>query len=179
LILATAHAGALFAGPLALQLLDLRCRWLASTPSIEGMAYSDALISTSDQSESQVVRAAMRALDTGISIGIAVDGAMTMAAPRVPFEGQEVTYSSFAARLAHRRRARAFFVVPQWRDGHIAFDLSELPRATADEPLEPFLARWREEWFANLRRLLRGEPENLRLSGGIWRHVKPIARTAA
>jgi len=179
MILASAHIGPLFAGPLALQLLNLRCKWLASTPSIEGMPYSVDLISTTDQSESQVVRASMAALDSGISIGIAVDGAMTMAAPRVLFEEQEVTYSSFAARLAHRKSSRSFFVAPQWLDGQLTFDVTELPRASAKEPLEPFLARWREEWFVNLRRLLRGEPENLRLSGGIWRHVRPLMGTAA
>lgn len=179
LILATAHIGPLFAGPLALQLLDLRCNWLASTPSIDGMAYSDALISTSDQSETQVVRSAMASLDAGISLGIAVDGAMTMAAPRVHFEGQEVTYSSFAARLAHRRRSRGFFVAPQWQDGHLAFDLTELPCAMAGESLEHFMIRWREEWFAILRRLLRGAPENLRLSGGIWRHIRPASRISS
>ncbi len=174
LILASAHLGPLFAGPLALQLVGFRSKWLASTPSIDGMAYADALISTSDQTESQVVRMAMSALDSRISVAIAVDGAMTMAAPRIPFEGQEVTYSSFAARLAHRRRARSFFVAPLWQDGRLAFDLTELPRAEAGEPLDPpFLDRWRIAWFATLRHLLAGAPENLRLSGGIWRHIRP------
>lgn len=174
LILVSAHLGPLFAGPLALQLLNLECKWLASTPSIDSMAYAEALISTSDQTESQVVRLAMNALDTGISVAIAVDGAMTLAAPRVPFEGQEVTYSSFAARLAHRRQARSFFVAPLWRDGGLAFDMTELPRAEQGEPLEPFLERWRDAWFATLRSLLKGAPENLRLSGGIWRHIRPL-----
>ena len=175
LILASAHVGPLFAGPLALQLLELPCKWLASTPSIQGMAYSSALISTSDQSEGKVVRAAIAALDARTSIAIAVDGAMTMAAPRVPFEGQEVTYSSFAARLAHRKRSRSFFVAPFWQESRLAFDLLELPRAAPDEELEPFLDRWRAAWFGNLRRLLAGDAENLRLSGGIWRHVRPIS----
>jgi tetratricopeptide (TPR) repeat protein len=175
LILASAHVGPLFAGPLALQLLDLPCKWLASTPSIEGMAYSDTLISTSDQSEGKVVRASIAALDAQTSIALAVDGAMTMAAPRVPFEGQEVTYSSFAARLAHRKKSRSYFVAPFWQDNRLAFDLLELPRAAPDEELAPFLDRWRAAWFENLRRLLAGDPENLRLSGGIWRHVRPIS----
>ena len=33
LIIASAHVGALYAGPLALELLGVPCRWLASTPS--------------------------------------------------------------------------------------------------------------------------------------------------
>lgn len=179
LILAGAHIGPLFAGPLAMQLMEFDSKWLASTPSYAGMAYNDTLISTSDQSEAQVVRKSMAALENNISIVIAVDGAMTMAAPRVEFLGQQVTYSSFAARLAHHRKARSFFTAPQWRDDALDFDVIELPRAEVGEDLEKFSERWRIAWFAQLERLLRGDPENLRLSGGIWRHIQPIPRGAA
>jgi Tfp pilus assembly protein PilF len=178
LILAGAHIGPLFAGPLAMQLMEFDSKWLASTPSYHGMAYNDGLISTSDQSEAQVVRKTMAALEQNISIVIAVDGAMSMAAPRVDFLGQQVTYSSFAARLAHHRGAQSFFSAPQWRDGHLDFEVIALPRAEAGETLEAFSERWRSAWFAELERSLRGEPENLRLSGGIWRHIQPIPRSA-
>lgn len=173
LIFAGAHVGPLFAGPLTMQLMEFDSKWLASTPSYAGMAYNDALISTSDQSEAQVVRQTMAALDRGSSIAIAVDGAMTMAAPRVAFHGQEVTYSAFAARIAYQRKARSFFSAPQWVDGLLDMKLVELPRVQAGEALDVFSERWKMAWFDCLDQLLKGEPENLRLSGGIWRHIRP------
>ena len=172
LVIATAHIGPMFAAPLALQLLDFQSVWLASSPSMPGMAYTDSLISTSDQTDAQVVRRAIHALESGKAVGLAVDGAMSLAAPRIVFEGQEVTYSSFAARLAHRRRARSFFAAPQWRDGRLTFHLAPLPFPRADEPIDAFADRWKEAYLAELRQMLAGEPENLRLSGGIWRHVR-------
>lgn len=172
LIIATAHIGPMFAAPLALQLLDFESVWLASSPSMPGMAYTDSLISTSDQTDAQVVRRAMSALESGKAVGLAVDGAMHLAAPRVAFEGQEVTYSSFAARLAHRKRACSYFAAPQWDDGRLTFHLARLPFAEGDEAIDAFTERWKQAYFAQLRVLLAGAPENLRLSGGIWRHVR-------
>src|SRR5690606_32031777 len=89
LVIATAHIGPMFAAPLALQLLDFRSVWLASSPSMPGLAYTDSLISTSDQTDAQVVRRAIQALENGTAVGLAVDGAMSLAAPRILFEGQE------------------------------------------------------------------------------------------
>lgn len=172
LVIATAHIGPMFAAPLALQLLDFQSVWLASSPSMPGMAYTDSLISTSDQTDAQVVRRAIHALEAGKAVGLAVDGAMSLAAPRIRFEGQEVTYSSFAARLAHRRQARSFFAAPQWREGRLTFHLARLPFPEADEPIDAFADRWRDAYLAELRQMLAGEPENLRMSGGIWRHVR-------
>lgn len=172
LIIATAHIGPMFAAPLALQLLDFESVWLASSPSMPGMAYTDSLISTSDQTDAQVVRRAMNALESGKAVGLAVDGAMHLAAPRVEFEGQEVTYSSFAARLAHRKRACSYFAAPQWHDGRLTFHLARLPFAEDGEAIDAFAERWKQAYFTQLRGLLAGAPENLRLSGGIWRHVR-------
>lgn len=172
LVLVTAHIGPMFASPLALQLVDFTSVWLASSPSMPGMAYTDSLISTSDQTEAQIVRLAMRALDSGKAVGLAVDGAVNMAAPRIVFEGQEITYSSFAARLAHKRRAPSFFVMPQWREGRLGFHLGRLPSPETGETIEDFGERWKQGYLAELRTLLAGEPENLRLSGGIWRHIR-------
>ena len=102
LILASAHIGPMYAGPLALELLRVKSRWLASTPSVARTAYAGSLISTSDQDDMQVARAFMQSLKQGYAVVIAVDGAINLAAPRISFEGQEMTYSSFAARTAHR-----------------------------------------------------------------------------
>ena len=39
LILVTAHVGPLFAGPLAIELMGLKAKWLASTPSLGAMVF--------------------------------------------------------------------------------------------------------------------------------------------
>ena len=51
----------------------------------------------------------MRALGSGHVLGLAVDGAANPAAPRKVFEGQQVTYSSFASRMAHRMGVPSVF----------------------------------------------------------------------
>jgi hypothetical protein len=97
---------------------------------------------------------------------------MSLAAPRILFEGPEVTYSSFAARLAHRRQANSIFVAPQWREGRLCFHVARLPSPRGAEGIEDFSTRWKDAYLVELRRMLGSEPENLRLSGGIWRHIR-------
>ncbi|WP_338241700.1 hypothetical protein [Aurantiacibacter hainanensis] len=172
-IFASAHIGAMFTGPLALELLGFENRWMASTPGLPSVTFNRQLISTSDQTEAQVARQAVRALASGATLTIAVDGRMSTGAPRIAFEGQEITYSAFAARLAYKQKAPSVFAVPQWRDGTIHFHLAKLPYPREGEPLEEFTARWREAYLAQLRIVLSAEPENLRLAGGIWRHIVP------
>lgn len=172
LVIVTAHIGPMFAAPLAAELVDFETVWLASSPTMPGLAYTPSLISTSDQTEPQVVRQALRALEGGKAVGLAVDGAMSLAAPRILFEGQEITYSSFAARLAYRRQANSVFVAPQWREGRLAFHVARLPAPEPAETIETFSARWKDAYLAELRGILAGAPENLRLSGGIWRHIR-------
>lgn len=172
-IFASAHIGAMFTGPLALELLGFENRWMASTPGLPSVSFNRQLISTSDQTEAQVARQAVRALAQGATLTIAVDGRMSTGAPRIAFEGQEITYSAFAARLAYKQKAPSVFAVPQWRDGTIEFHLAKLPYPREGESLEEFTARWREAYLDELRIVLSAAPENLRLAGGIWRHIVP------
>ncbi len=172
-IFASAHIGAMFTGPLALELLGFENRWMASTPGLPSVSFNRQLISTSDQTEAQVARQAMRALAQGATLTIAVDGAMNVAAPRIAFEGQEITYAGFASRLAYKQKAPSVFAVPQWRDGIIEHHLAKLPYPKEGETLDEFTARWREAYLDQLRVVLSAAPENLRLAGGIWRHIVP------
>lgn len=172
LILASAHIGAMYAGPLALELLNIRSRWLASTPSVARTAYAGSLISTSDQDDIQVAREFMRSLRQGYAVVVALDGAINLAAPRIQFEGQEITYSSFAARTAHRLGSPSMFCAPRWEDGKIGFVLERMPDPEEGEEADSFAERWRLAFLDSLRRFLGGEPESLRLSGGIWRHIR-------
>ncbi|MGZ2410653.1 Vi polysaccharide export protein VexE [Sphingomonas sp. F9_3S_D5_B_2] len=172
IILASAHIGPMYAGPLALELMGVRSRWLASTPSVARTAYAQSLISTSDQDDMQVARSFMTSLRAGYSVVIAVDGAINLAAPRVPFEGQEMTYSSFASRTAHRVGAPSFFCAPKWEGDRIGFVLTQMPDPFPEESPDAHADRWRDAFLSALRDYLGGSPENLRLSGGLWRHIR-------
>lgn len=177
-VVATAHVGPMYAGLMALELVGIPSRWLATAPKIANSSYADALISTADQTEAQVAKACMRALGSGYVLCLAVDGAANPAAPRTLFEGQEVTYSSFASHMAHRLRVPSVFYAPRWEDGRVAYTLEMLPEAAPGEDAEAYAVRWRQAYFQRLREHLAGPPENLRMSGGIWRHVKPADRSA-
>jgi Flp pilus assembly protein TadD len=179
-LLTTAHVGPLFGGALALELLGVKAKWLASTPSVGDDLYQDMLISTSDQTETQVARATARALADGYAVGMAVDGAPNMNAPRTEFEGREVTFSNFAARIAYKQGLGSCYAAPRWEGGwkdgtggdrQLRMHVHVLPLAQAGEGLEAYVDRWTDAWFDALRTELAGEPENLRLSGGIWRHI--------
>ena len=177
-VVATAHVGPMYAGLLAMELVGIPSRWLATAPSIAQSSYSEALISTADQTEAQVAKACMRAIQAGYVLCLAVDGAANPAAPRTTFEGQDVTYSSFASLLAHRLGVPSVFYAPRWEDGKMAYTLEMLPTAKPGEDAQLYSERWQKAYFELLREHLAGEPENLRLSGGIWRHVKPADRSA-
>lgn len=171
MILASAHIGPMFAGPLALELIGIESRWLASTPGSITTAYGQRLISTSDQTGAEVARQTFRTLKEGKAAVIAVDGAISLSAPRVPFEGQFITLSAFAPRLAHRLGVPTIFVAPKWEHGRISFVIEPLPDPAEGEPADAHSARWQEAFLTKLRSCLAGEPENLRLAGGIWRHL--------
>jgi tetratricopeptide (TPR) repeat protein len=172
MILASAHVGPMYAGPLALELLGLRSRWLASTPSVARTIYSRSLISTSEQDDMEVGKAFMKSLRQGFSVVIAVDGAINLAAPRIPFEGQEMTYSSFAARTTHRLGIPSVFAAPRWEGERIGFVIERLPDAQPGEDASAHAERWKDADLAARRAYLAGPPETLRLSGGLWRHIR-------
>jgi tetratricopeptide (TPR) repeat protein len=171
-VLASAHIGPMYAGPLALELMGIESRWLASTPSVARTAYASSLISTSDQDDREVARAFMLSLRKGYSVVAAVDGAINLAAPRIAFERQEMTYSSFAARTAHRLEIPSVFCAPRWEEGRIGFVIEQMPDPLPDESADSHAERWRMAFLDALRRYLGGAPENLRLSGGLWRHIR-------
>ncbi|BAN24846.1 tetratricopeptide repeat protein [Caballeronia insecticola] len=176
-VVATAHVGPMYAGLMVLELLGIPSRWLSTTPGVTSAKYASALISTADQSEAQVAREALRALQSGFAVCIAVEGALDPAAPRVPFAGQEITYSSFAARAAHRLGLPSVFYAPRWENGKIVGTLELMPAVRPGEDVEVYAMRWQQAYLGHLRAHLAGAPENLRLSGGIWRHVRPVDRS--
>tara|TARA_R110000824_G_scaffold4308_1_gene20659 strand:+ start:5917 stop:8112 length:2196 start_codon:yes stop_codon:yes gene_type:complete len=171
MFMASAHVGPLFAGPLSLELLEFKAKWLASTPSLGNAIYRDMLISTSDQTETAIIREVSSALADGYAIGIAVDGAPTMAAARIEFEGQEITYSSFSARMVYKHKLASCYAAPRWEGEKLRIELIRLPDPATGESAAEFAEKWREAYLDALRGELSGAPENLRMAGGIWRHI--------
>ncbi|WP_164843978.1 tetratricopeptide repeat protein [Croceicoccus ponticola] len=171
-ILASAHIGPMFAGPLALELLGIESRWIASTPGSVRTAYGRRLISTSDQTGAEVARQTLRTLGEGKAVVIAIDGAIALSAPRVPFEGQHITMSSFAPRLVHRLGTPSMFVAPRWENNKIGFVVEPMPAPEPGEDVNDYVPRWQAAFLDYLREFLSGEPENLRLAGGVWRHIR-------
>jgi tetratricopeptide (TPR) repeat protein len=171
-VVASAHIGPMYAGPLALQKIGIKHKWLASTPSVSAMAYDDTLISTSDQSELEVVATAYKALEQGKALIIAVDGALNPAAPTVEFEGKTVTYSEFAARSAFRSEVASVFASPVWNGNKIGFFLERLPEPEEEEDVEDYVVRWNAHFFDVLTEYFVSGPQNLRMSGGIWRNIR-------
>lgn len=172
MIVASAHIGLMFAGPLVLELLGFDNKWLASVPSVPAVGFASKLISTADQTEGQVVRKSVRALAQGNVLTVAVDGTMSMSAPRVDFAGQSITYSSFAARLSYKQKAPAIFAVPVWEDDRIGIRIKPLPDPLHATEIGQFLEDWRVAYLSHVEEILRDAPENLRFSGGLWRDVR-------
>jgi tetratricopeptide (TPR) repeat protein len=174
-IIGTAHVGPMFAGPILLELLNMPSRWVASTPSIADAHYAASVISTSDQTDSQVARACLKALHANYAVAIAVDGSGRIGSPTVRFEGQDIAYSSFAARAAYRAGVQSLFYAPRWRDGRIETVFQPLPFPEPEEDIASFAGRWRDAYLACLRACLADAPENLRLAGGLWSCIRPVS----
>lgn len=173
-LLAGAHIGPLFAIPLALELIGLPHKWLASTPSISSMLNKESLISTSDQTETEVVRRIIKALGQKEIIALAVDGSINPAAPKINFENQQISYSDFAAKMVFRTEAPSFFVNSYWENERFHVALEPLPTPLSKEESNSFCLRWTQNYLLLLRNYLIKKPSNARLSGGIWRFIKPI-----
>ena len=171
-ILATAHVGPMYAGPLALALLGMDMKWMASTPGLLAGSYSESLISTTGMTELEVVRQSLTALQRGQGLVVALDGAVNLAAPTVDFLGQRITYSALCARLAYKLHLPTAFVAPKWEGQEIDFWMARLPDPYAAESVEDYMQRWQAAYLDQLAQYLRANPENLRLSGGLWRHIR-------
>ncbi|CAM5762014.1 Beta-barrel assembly-enhancing protease [Labrys miyagiensis] len=171
-LLISPHMGPMYSGPLALRIAGLPTKWLASAPKVASSSYADSLISTSEHSEVEVAREVINALREGYAVVIAIDGVMSPSAPRVEWEGHQVTYSQFAAGLGFRLGIPSFCTIPYWSGERIRFHVRAMPRSDAGEQFASFARRYQDAFFAEIeQQMLRG-PENLRLSGGIWRGIR-------
>ena len=63
------------------------------------------------------------------------------------------------------------FSVPIWKNRHIHFVLERMVDPLKFESQLSFTERWKENYLQCVTRILQSDPENLRLSGGIWRNI--------
>jgi tetratricopeptide (TPR) repeat protein len=170
-LVAGAHIGPMFAALLAVEMTGLPMRCLASAASLPSVSYFERLISTSDQTERSIVRAIHRALSGNNVVIVALDGVVNPSSERVVLEGQAITYTSLAARLAYHFGTPTIFGAPYWANGKIRFAAQRLPAAAEGEPEAEFRLKWQETYLEQIRAFFARGPENLRLSGGLWRDI--------
>ena len=171
-LLISPHMGPMYAGPLALHMANIPMKWLASAPKIASFPHVGSLISTSEHSELEVTREVMTSLRQGNAVVIAIDGAMSPSAPRVGWEGRQVTYSQFAAGLVYRLGVPSFITIPYWQERRVKFHVEAMPGKQEGQEFPAFAQAYQQAFFEEVeRQVLRG-PENLRLSGGIWRGIR-------
>ena len=172
-LIVSAHIGALYAGPVAMELMGLDAVWLASSPNPPGAHYGKQLISTTDNNETQVARGVLTALSADKAVVIALDGTSNPGAPRAAFGGKQVTYSTYPSKLSARYKIPTMFGAAFWtKDRKIDFHLAPMPTYKPGSSMEDYLSHWREVYFENVVCVINKSPENLRLMGGIWRDVR-------
>ena len=172
-LIVSAHIGALYAGPVAMELLGLDGVWLASSPNPPSAHYGRQLISTTDNNETQVARGVLSALRQDKAVVIALDGTSNPGAPRAAFGNKQVTYSNYAAKLSARYNVPAMFGAAVWtEDRKIDFHLAQMPTYKPGTSMNDYLSHWRDVYFQNVVAVINTAPENLRLMGGIWRDVR-------
>lgn len=174
LLFASAHVGPMYAGPLAMYGFGLPFRVVSSVPRVSTARFADQLISTVDASEVYVLRKIISTLQEGKVVIVAVDGSMNPATPRLTWEGAQITYSPILPALALRLNIPTVFTQPYWDNGRIRIVSQELPTVSDGGSSADFAARWQEAYFAQIRRFFTLGPENLRLSGGLWRNISPF-----
>ena len=174
-LIASAHLGPMYAGPIVLQAGEVPFKVVASTPRISSATYAPHLISAVDQTEVQVIRQIIAALGKGFAVVITVDGAMNPTAPRVNWEHASITYSDFVAAMSFRLQIPSVFAVPYWADERIRFHVTELPFPQQEDSAEGFVGKWRGAFLDEMRGFFSRGPENMRFSGGIWRHISRSA----
>jgi lauroyl/myristoyl acyltransferase len=174
-MIASAHLGPLYTGPVFLHAADIPFKVVASTPRVSQARYVPSLISTLDQSELAVARQVMTAVKGGHGVIISIDGSVDPSAKRYMWEGTPITCSKFIPELVYRGIAPAVYAQPYWDieggEGRIGVHVRRMPDPEEGETEEAFVTRWMEAYYDELRAFVLRGPENLRLAGGIWRNV--------
>ena len=150
-VVATAHVGPMYAGLMALELLGIPSRWLATAPRIARSSYAAALISTADQTGAQVAKACMRALASGhVQLpGRGRRGQSRRAARILRGTGSDVfRFSRPIWRIARACRRCSMRLAGERQGGLHA---GAAAAATPGEDADAYALRWRQAYFEHLR----------------------------
>lgn len=90
----------------------------------------------------------------------------------VDFLGRRAAIKSLPARLAQRHDCDTWWCQPLWRGDRVIIELERLPDPEPDEPAQDWAERWARAYLKRLKRVMRGDPRNLNLTGGIWRFAE-------
>ncbi|MEO0771716.1 MAG: hypothetical protein AAFZ04_00910 [Pseudomonadota bacterium] len=167
----SAHVGVLYAGPVALEMLDLHSSWIASMPALPGSVHDARLISTETNRPSHVVRATLSALEANHHIAVAIDGAAGQAMTHVPFLGSTIALSDFCAHVCYKVGCTAFFPIIHWSGTRVEIDLIAMPEPSIGEDLRTYGTRWLRVFAQHLEKMLIAMPGAIRGCGGFWRDV--------
>ncbi len=177
-ILATAHVGALFAGPVALAKTGLPVSIVASTPDVDGgrvSVYENArLISASSNDVISLTRMILRHLGENRVVVIAIDGTSFPGMPRYDLFDRSIALSDFVPRRVFKANTPTFYTDVRWTDGRLRAGLSPMPHPdrAEGEGEDTFVARWMGQYMGHLEDMFATSPHNLRMSGGFWNTIK-------
>lgn len=169
--IASAHIGALFAGPFALAKSGLNYRWVASTPMVSNAPGAEHLLSTFSKNKFALARKIFGAVKKGAIVSIAIDGNSGVETSSVPFMGETIRLSDFIPRAVFQTGANSFFPKVLWVDGRVTIDLVKLVMPSPEDTLEDFIETWFIDFTTQLTNVFRESPQNLRLTGGFWDEV--------
>lgn len=171
-LIAAAHIGLMYGGPLAMISTGLRFGFVASMPPIDLPGVSEHLISVSGRERSSVAREVISRVHAGEAVAIAIDGSGAPGYRSCEIFGHPVPVSDICARLSVRLRVPALFpkILPG-PDGTITVDLSALPAPMEGEAEEAFTERWLRAWSTEVEDFLTEHPTCMRGSGGFWNTI--------
>ncbi len=171
-LIAGAHVGLLYGGPLAMLSVGLRFGFVASMPSIDLPGVSKHLIPLSGRERLAVARTVIARVRDGETVAIAIDGAGAPGYRTCEIFGRPVPVSDICARLSARLCVPAVFprILPG-PDGTIWVDLAPLPTIQSGETEDRFVEGWLDAWSSEVEAFLTEHPQGMRGSGGFWRFI--------
>ncbi|MDX8354316.1 CDC27 family protein [Cognatiyoonia sp. IB215182] len=177
-ILATAHVGALFAGPVALAETGLPVSIVASTPDVDGgrvSAYENArLISATSNDVLSLTRTILRHLAENRVVVIAIDGTSFPGMPRYDLFDRSIALSDFVPRRVFKANVPSFYTDVRWLNGRLHAELTQMPVPVDQdsEAEDKFVAQWMRAYVTEIEHLFGNSSHNLRMSGGFWNTIK-------
>jgi len=110
-------------------------------------------------------------IQKGTLIGFAPDSPVGREKLEFDFLGRRVAISTLVPRLAQRHGAASVFCQALWHGDRIRLSMQRLPDPRNSETAEAFAQRWSLAYLAALEPVMRGDPRNLNLGSGIWKHI--------